>query len=825
VDLLPPASAGTGHGDFPRTASSLALVRSVSRSHMGIRVCSSALTRAKYGTHVAGIIAASANNGVGGTGVAFNAKIMAIKSFGYAGTGTSTDIAEGIYYAVDNGADIINMSFGSYSESSLVKDALQVAFGTSVLVAAAGNDGLGNLACPPQIPRPADMFPAAYKWVLGVMASTPQEGRADNVTVTLEAFAEGAAGPDLYVTMITDTVTYGSIGTFSEDDNGLAYENGVVTGVDSPFRFRVATDTPNDHTIPFRITVTASNGLDPSDTTDYSFTSRFTVKVQRGREVPSVISEDMALTKDDFWIVTGPVLIEPGITLTISPGTQVQWGGATAASPYANPALEYIQVEGTLLVAGTAEEPVRLFASDTITIPEFGRPSVRIYNIDQGVTHISHAHITHPELGLINKPLIDSISYSLLDGDGTERNSLFLRNGYERHRPGLSVLTQQVVESRIAVERLSWVERGMVPPWFEPIAQYDTVLIDSITGTPGKVPQFRVREMSNSVLLSDIDEGLKIRLLNNTQTTEQLALADTSVRSNAFLSPFWNTDTETWTRFISSFSRDEYFGLTGNYWGGASDELIDLAVVDYFDDFNYGKVVASPSATAAPESTYPFVTDVRLTREASGNLSVVDAGAVTFTVTFNRDMDQTVQPKVGFGPAFPYTDYTVAGDWVDARTWQGSFNVTPLTGDGYQLIRVAGAQALDKPWLVTGNDAGRFRFEIVTSGTLAMNLQASGGEGKVDLSWTQDDFDLLAGYNIYRATSLDGPYTRVNSTIIPKEETSFTDTSVAPAQTYFYTSASCSCPRAATTWPLSANRSSPPATAAAGMAPALARVY
>jgi fibronectin type 3 domain-containing protein len=106
-----------------------------------------------------------------------------------------------------------------------------------------------------------------------------------------------------------------------------------------------------------------------------------------------------------------------------------------------------------------------------------------------------------------------------------------------------------------------------------------------------------------------------------------------------------------------------------------------------------------------------------------------------------------------------------------------------------------------------------------------MNLQASGGEGKVDLSWTQDDFDLLAGYNIYRATSLDGPYTRVNSTIIPKEETSFTDTSVAPAQTYFYTSASCSCPRAATTWPLSANRSSPPATAAAGMALALARVY
>ena len=125
-----------------------------------------------HGTHVAGIAAASADNDIGGVGIAYNAKIMAIKAFQYSGVGASTDIAEAIYYAVENGADIINMSFGSYSESSLVKDALQVAFGTSVLVADAGNDGRGNLSCPPwEIPPPANMYPAAYNWVLSVMAS------------------------------------------------------------------------------------------------------------------------------------------------------------------------------------------------------------------------------------------------------------------------------------------------------------------------------------------------------------------------------------------------------------------------------------------------------------------------------------------------------------------------------------------------------------------------------------------------------------------------------------------------------------------------------
>ena len=79
----------------------------------------------------------------------------------------SSDIAEAIYYAVEQGADVINMSFGGYARSQVEEDALAVAFGQAVLVAAAGNDGIVNLPCPP----PArDMYPAAYNWVLGVIA-------------------------------------------------------------------------------------------------------------------------------------------------------------------------------------------------------------------------------------------------------------------------------------------------------------------------------------------------------------------------------------------------------------------------------------------------------------------------------------------------------------------------------------------------------------------------------------------------------------------------------------------------------------------------------
>jgi PKD repeat protein len=152
-------------------------------------------------------------------------------------------------------------------------------------------------------------------------------------------------------------------------------------------------------------------------------------------------------------------------------------------------------------------------------------------------------------------------------------------------------------------------------------------------------------------------------------------------------------------------------------------------------------------------------------------------------------MDQAVQPMVSFGPDIPMTDYTVHpidGGWQDARTWSGTFNITPVTGDGYQLIRVAGAVAADDPWLVTGDDAGRFRFRVETSGTAAMNLQASGSEGYVELTWTQTDFDLLAGFNLYRSTTIDGNYTRLNTTIIPPETREFRDTDVIPGQPYYY---------------------------------------
>jgi len=115
-----------------------------------------------HGTHVAGIAAAQANNGIGIAGVCPKAKIMPIKVFQSSGYGDAATIAKGITYAATHGATVINMSFGSYARSLTMEAALKNAYATCVLVAAAGNDDIAIGFAP--------FFPAALPYVLGVQA-------------------------------------------------------------------------------------------------------------------------------------------------------------------------------------------------------------------------------------------------------------------------------------------------------------------------------------------------------------------------------------------------------------------------------------------------------------------------------------------------------------------------------------------------------------------------------------------------------------------------------------------------------------------------------
>lgn len=120
-----------------------------------------------HGTHVTGIAAAETDNGIGIAGVSWGARAMTVKLLDQDGYGYYSDVAQGIVYATDNGAQVINLSFGGGEPSQLLQDAVNYANQRgALLVAASGNDG-GSV-----------LYPAACENVMAVAATDTDDQRA-----------------------------------------------------------------------------------------------------------------------------------------------------------------------------------------------------------------------------------------------------------------------------------------------------------------------------------------------------------------------------------------------------------------------------------------------------------------------------------------------------------------------------------------------------------------------------------------------------------------------------------------------------------------------
>jgi len=113
-----------------------------------------------HGTHVAGTVAA-ADNTIGVIGVGPEIYLYAVKVLGKNGSGWLSDIIEGLQWCINNRMQVVNMSFGTYSEIQSFHDAIIVVYNSGiVMAAAAGNDGVS-----------APLYPAAYDEVMAVAAS------------------------------------------------------------------------------------------------------------------------------------------------------------------------------------------------------------------------------------------------------------------------------------------------------------------------------------------------------------------------------------------------------------------------------------------------------------------------------------------------------------------------------------------------------------------------------------------------------------------------------------------------------------------------------
>ncbi len=139
-----------------------------------------------HGTFVAGVIAAGASDDRGPAGLAYGAKIMPIRVLDGRGDGTDFQVAQGIRYAVNRGADVINLSLGGPTSSSVLQDAVRYAVDAGVVVvAASGNQGTRFVG-----------YPAGFDGVLAV-GSTGRTGAATSYSSYGPRLALVAPGGDV----------------------------------------------------------------------------------------------------------------------------------------------------------------------------------------------------------------------------------------------------------------------------------------------------------------------------------------------------------------------------------------------------------------------------------------------------------------------------------------------------------------------------------------------------------------------------------------------------------------------------------------------------
>ena len=151
-----------------------------------------------HGTHVAGIVAAVINNSIGVAGLS-QVKIMAEKALNETGYGNAYDLADAITHAVDEGAKIIVMSWGSDSPSILIHNAIKYAYRAgALLVAAAGNNATSN-----------EFYPAAWSEVIAVSATDKNDNLASfsNFGDWIELAAPGV---NIFSTIPDDSYAYKS---------------------------------------------------------------------------------------------------------------------------------------------------------------------------------------------------------------------------------------------------------------------------------------------------------------------------------------------------------------------------------------------------------------------------------------------------------------------------------------------------------------------------------------------------------------------------------------------------------------------------------------
>ncbi len=814
-----------------------------------------------HGTHVAGI-AAAANNGIGIVGANPQALIMPVSVMQSDGTGDVATIIKGIDYAVANGATVLNLSLGTYSNSRALRQSLEKAYQSAVIVAAAGNDRKAiEPQCDPLWWGP--MFPAAYSFVLGVQAtintgdlaifsnydcsgpntsqrssfqdpdgfnyelkapgtdmlSTIPGGRykvlnGTSMAAPLVAGAISAlkmvkqydtqeilwgdllhtsniaqayavtnrpAELDLMKVMyrerkeLTDETeedyggdgeidagetislypvirtTFGSasniqmkleMGDEFEDPNTVqiltpgwvdfgmhldAYGKGVSV---NPMKLKVASNVADNRHIKMKFTAKC-------DETNTQYVGTFTLVVTNMVKINGLISQDRTLTADHVYYVNDNIGIMEGATLTIEPGTRLEFAEGIGLSSF-----------GKLVAKGTPEKPI-VFTG---------------HNGADWVGIKSHG-------STFENPL-DTISYCRIEGhhvDGWIYHP-YMKDCYISPKYGLDMFEELSGERNT----ITGVKNGV----------YARYINTSLTNSNIVNNNFSSLYFNNAQELPLYSHLINNNYFNNVAKCEGFGAGKYDQKD------YWLANNTSTPRIDKSDNP--------SYLGTSREDIVRPYVYEIGNAPNtFGTIdLSNMRITPVAEAhgiVWKVVVNGKDAQDEYEDLAPLGVGKHKFEVYFNRPMNKEKIPQISFGVREPYTQNAVAedGSWNEEGTIYTAYKT--ITGktksDGVNRIYVWGAE--DNEFFECPYEKTRFNVMINAAGSMATGFAAEAGRGRVNLSWNNEnnDFDDAMGFNIYRYTIDEAGKADticINKEIVDIETTEYSDYDVTPGTTYYY---------------------------------------
>ena len=893
----------------------------------------------KHGTHVAGI-AAAANNGIGIVGANPRALIMPITVMQSDGSGDIATIVKGIDYAVKNGANVLNMSIGTYANSSALRQALEKAYQSAVIVAAAGNDGRCIYSSHLKKHDSNPCFPAAYSFVLGVQATTPGGGLAsfsnyddDGPLTSCESTVQDPDGfnyemkapgtgilscipggryEELQGTSMASPLVAGAISAlmmvkqydnqeilwgdllhtnniagaynvkerpaeldvmkieFRDRNEQTEYDEnegvylkyyevnvgetlniypvirssfgkashiklkisapsgvGVLTQATdfgynldafgkmtskNPLVIKVPNDMPNASTITINVQATCNES-------EKTASASFELRVCNMYTLKGLLTEDMTLTPNHVYYVSSNLGVSEGVTLTIEPGTRLEFAQNTGLYGF-----------GNLVAKGTPERPI-IFASH----------NVNEYWNGISLHETSYKHIINGVLYTNSDSTLFTLSrtgvtpnaingwgmefwYDIEESKPKDLNLQDYLNDWSYDLTGRTHLLTDPNYLTPSVLR-------MLSDWNDYYTSCSTYRSDEKTNrayVSCSFPNYSYYAAPDTISYCRIENSGSVNsgIASDCIFNSSIALSRTTAKQGRFTNivnqqdiyDIYNTTEKEEMNYINN-----YIERNGNYYmvkvNSREPQIIKKEVLPYFGtsredilrpfiyelgnagDSDWGPTYGSLDLSNMRKEPYheahgivwKILVNGKDAQDEQEELLPLGVGKHKFEVYFNRPMNKLVKPIISFGPIMPYSKQSVSEDcsWNNEGTIYTAY--VTIDGktqcDGMNRIYVRGAE--DNEFFPCPYEASRFNIMVQAAGSMASGFQADAGLGCVNLKWNNEnnDFEDAMGFNVYRYTEGENGINdtiRVNEETLDISATNYVDDNVIPGQTYYY---------------------------------------